>query len=248
MAPSARRSSDKKVMEDALRQSTGFAEWPALAMNRLLASSDLVRHTRGDRVSPPPPAPSEILMIVEGYVLHSEGQSDTGRRLSLILRGPGDVLGFTHVLRPKGRVLEYYAKSDALVIHTPGKTVFDLLDEEPTRWKDVSHMLMRQERVAIDMAYGQMVGNLEQRVGVTLNQLAAHYGARDEEGRLHLRVTQQDLADILRISRQSVNGVLKSWTAAGAIELKYNTIVVLDPQVLSRPPDGAEAQERTITP
>lgn len=235
-------------MEDTLRRAAGFAQWPALAMNRLLASSELVWHTRGERVSPKPPAPSEILVIVEGHLLHAEGHADTDHRLSLVLRGPGDVLGFTHMLNTGGRVLEYYAKTDAVVIHTPGQLVFDLLDEEPVRWKDVSHMLMRQERAAIDMAYGQMVGNFVQRVGVTVGQLGALYGVRDEEDRPCLRLTQKDLADILRISRQSVNEALKTWTAAGAIELKYNAIVILDPRALSRPPGDVQAQPGMIVP
>ncbi|MGJ7528317.1 Crp/Fnr family transcriptional regulator [Variovorax sp. GB1P17] len=78
-----------------------------------------------------------------------------------------------------------------------------------------------------------MAGKLSRRLAETIEKLAALHGTRSsEDGHVHLRVAQHDLASILRVGRQSVNKELAALAASGVIKLKYNTIVVLDPVAL----------------
>lgn len=234
--------SNKQLMERAFRQLRGFAAWPDIAMSQLLVASVLTWHKRGDLVSAGTPLP-KILLVVEGHLMFSEGDIHSPRRLGMILRGPGDLLGFWHMLNAKERVLTYFAQTDALVIHVPGKTVFELLDEEPERWKEMSHFLLGKEREAMDLAAGQVVGAFKNRLGLTVHQLASLYGVRDASDHIHLRLTQHDLAEILCVSRQLVSEALKSWTSAGILQMEYNGIQVLDLKALAEPYPAVENQE-----
>lgn len=229
------RQSDKELIERTLRNMQGFASWPPTAMTQLLASCRLGWHARGNLLSAEAQADApEIFVIVSGHVVHAEASPERGR-LSWALRGPGHILGFAYMLNIAGRVLEYLANDDVVAIHMPGRLVFELLDGDPVRWKHMGRMLLHQERTQIDMVIGQIVGALGQRLASTIEQLAALYGVRTTEtGATHLRLTQKDLAGILRVSRQSVNKELSAWAASGVVRMQYNAVVILDPAALKR--------------
>ena len=59
----------------------------------------------------------------------------------------------------------------------------------------------------------------------TLADLSERLGDREPEGiLLHLR--QQDLADLMSVSRESINKILTAWKSAGALDLRRGAIIV----------------------
>jgi len=231
------RLSDKELMERTLREMPAFAAWPSVAMSRLLAFSRLQWHTRGDLLSDKASGP-EILTLVSGSVLHTR-PSEGNAGLTWTLLGPGVLLGFAHMLELEARPFEYIASDDAVAIHIPGHQLFALLDSDPTRWTDMGHMLISQDVEQGQLTTSQMAGKLSRRVAETLEKLAAFHGTRgSEDGTVHLRLAQHDLASMLRVSRQSANKELAALAASGVIKLKYNAVVILDPvalQSIARP-------------
>lgn len=68
-----------------------------------------------------------------------------------------------------------------------------------------------------------------------LLELGAVYGEPVENGtRIGLRLPQELLAGMLATSRQSINKELKIWEARGWIAVKYNTIVLSQPEALRK--------------
>jgi CRP-like cAMP-binding protein len=243
-----RRMNEKELIERTLRDLQGFALWSPTAMTQLLSYCRLGWHTRGSVLSAKVQADApEIFVIVSGHVVQTEASLEHGR-LSWALRGPGHILGFAYMLNIAGRVLEYVANDDVVAVHMPARLVFELLDSDPVRWKHIGRMLMHQERAQIDMVIGQIVGTFAQRLASTIEQLAALYGVRTTQtGATHLRLTQQDLADILRVSRQSVSKELSKWATSGAIRLQYNAVVILDPTALKRISKTLAPQDDGVT-
>ncbi|MDH6166486.1 CRP-like cAMP-binding protein [Variovorax boronicumulans] len=224
------RLTHRALMESTLRKMPCFADWPSVALSRLLASCRLCWHERGEvlptksRTDEP-----EILLIVSGHVMHVECTIESAR-MSWGLGGPLHMLGFFYMLDLCGRVFEYVANDEVVAIHIPGRLLFELLDEDPVRWKGMCRMLLEQDRTQNDMVVGQIVGSLARRLACTIEQLAVLYGTRGtEKDTTHLRLTQQSLADILQVSRQSVSRQLSAWDALGVIKIKYNEISILDP-------------------
>jgi len=245
MAKVEPRLTHTAVMEKTLRKMPGFADWPSVALSRLLASSRLCWHERGEVLSADSRTDeAEILVIVSGHVMHVESSRES-TRMNWGLIGPLHLLGFFYMLDLGGRVIEYVANDEVVAIHIPGPLLFELLDGDPVQWKHMCRMLLEQDRMQGDMVVGQIVGSLAQRLACTVEQLAALYGTRGtEKDATHLRLTQQSLADILQVSRQSVNKQLSAWDALGVIKIKYNEISILDPSGLrniSRSPVPSEA-------
>lgn len=245
MAKVEPRLTHTALMEKTLRKMPCFADWPSVALSRLLASSRLCWHERGDVLPVDSRADEpEVLVVVSGHVMCVESSRESAR-MNWGLGGPLRMFGFFHMLDLGGRIIEFVANDEVVAIRIPAHLLFELLDQDPVRWKGMCRMLLEQDRMHGDMVIGQVVGSLAQRLACTVEQLAALYGTRaTEKDATHLRLTQQSLADILQVSRQSVNKHLSAWDAMGVIKIKYNEISILDPSGLrniSRPPVPSEA-------
>jgi CRP-like cAMP-binding protein len=103
----------------------------------------------------------------------------------------------------------------------------------------MAKMLMKQHRVVLDSLLSQGVGSFQRRLVATIERLAVLYGSDDGKGiNLRLRLTQEDLATLLQVTRQTVNQALRALVACGAIRLNYNTITVLDLDALRKLADS----------
>ncbi|MDQ0073879.1 CRP-like cAMP-binding protein [Variovorax boronicumulans] len=240
MAKTEPRLSDKELMERTLRDMPAFAAWSSLGMSRLLAASRLQWHARGDSLSAKDRAP-EVLVLVSGSVLYAEPSAKgLGAGAAWTLLGTGLLLGLPHMVALEDDLFEYFANDDVVAIHIQGHLLFELLDSDAERWRDMGHMVISQDLKQGDLTSSQMAGRLSRRLAETIEKLAASHGTPNKEnGSIHLRLTQHDLAAMLRVSRQSVSKELASLSISGAIQLKYNGILVLDPialQRIARPP------------
>ena len=84
-------------------------------------------------------------------------------------------------------------------------------------------------------AVGTMSLPLAARLGKRLLELAQVYGVEREEGRLiDLPLPQDDLANMLGATRQSVSKQLKAWEQRGWIALRYRHVAIRDSGALER--------------
>ncbi|MCR6479896.1 Crp/Fnr family transcriptional regulator [Variovorax sp. ZS18.2.2] len=247
MAKTEPRLSDKELMERTLRDMPAFATWSSLSMSRLMASSRLQWHARGDSLSDKNRAP-EVLVLVSGSVLYAEPSAKgIGAGAAWTLLGTGLLLGLPHMVALEDDLFEYFANNDVVAIHIQGNLLFELLDSDPVRWRDLGHMVILQDQKLGDLTSSQMSGRLPRRLAETIEKLAASHGTRSSENSsIHLRLTQHDLAAMLRVSRQSVSKELASLSIAGVIRLKYNGILVLDPVALKKIARPPRVQHATV--
>ena len=234
---------DAALVERALRLTQGFARWPALAMSKLLPHASLGRYARGEMVSIEQGAP-ETFVIVSGHLFVGHIPPG-GPRTPVALLGPGYVAGFTRTIDQEGReeegriIYDFCALNDVTVVRMPTLLVQKILDDEPGLWKGMAKMLMKQHRVVLDSLLSQGVGSFQRRLVATIERLAVLYGSDDGKGiNLRLRLTQEDLATLLQVTRQTVNQALRALVACGAIRLNYNTITVLDLDALRKLADS----------
>ncbi|MNK77831.1 DNA-binding transcriptional dual regulator Crp [compost metagenome] len=141
----------------------------------------------------------------------------------MTLFGPLQIFGHTCI----DNSFTYFANEEVQAISIPSSDFWGLLDKDPSQWSHMGRMLMRQEREQLDFLAIQVGGSLTERVMNSVHHFAALHGVRASgKGAVHLRFTQQDLAQLLQVTRQSVSKVLKAWADTGAIELRYNAIVL----------------------
>ncbi|MET3463244.1 Crp/Fnr family transcriptional regulator [Variovorax atrisoli] len=229
------------LMEHALRLTSGFRSWPEALMQRLLAASRVRRFARHELVGVEAGEPWTFT-IISGHVIVNRTPPN-GPRAAVTLLGPGSLIGLVRLLEntqgmesmePDQRVLyDFSACLDTTVVQMPTALILQLLDEHPALWKDMTVMLMKQHRQVLDTLLGAWMGSFSQRLASTLEKLAMLYGSKEGPViKIDLRITQEDLAALLQVTRQSVNKALRKMEESGAISVRYNAISVLNLEVL----------------
>jgi CRP/FNR family cyclic AMP-dependent transcriptional regulator len=92
----------------------------------------------------------------------------------------------------------------------------------------MAHMLLKQHRQMLTTVVDQLAGNLSRRLAATIDRLAQVYGVDSSEMSLRLRLSQDDLAAMLQVSRGALNREMRVFEAQGLIRAEYGTLIVLD--------------------
>ncbi|AMM23233.1 hypothetical protein AX767_01705 [Variovorax sp. PAMC 28711] len=150
--------------------------------------------------------------------------------------GPGELMGLVRLFDDPLLPYGFVAREPALVAHLPCRGLVAIFDADPLRWKEVTRFALDRQVDTLDTLLNQAVlGRTDCRIAATLQRLGNLFGVQAaRETRLRLRLSQDDLADMLAVSRQTVNKELRRLEAAGILRCTYNTLVILDRGALSR--------------
>lgn len=229
MDPSNDAAGDLALIEHSLRWTDGFSSWPGPALHQLVIGSRLARYQRKTLVASDVLPPSQTIALVAGQLM-VRSVAGAGSRYAVGLVGPGTVIttgdnGETGASPP----LEFYAHSDATAIHIPTPLLTRLLDADPQCWRPMLLMLLRQQRDLRASLMDRAVGDTRQRIAATVDRLASTYGLSEgNDPSLRVRLSQEDLADLLQVSRQTVNRELRALADAGVLAPDYNSLKILD--------------------
>jgi CRP-like cAMP-binding protein len=152
------------------------------------------------------------------------------------LAGPGILIGVARaIVENDDEIYDYSALDDSVVVLMPTPLLLQILEQFPLLWRDMALKLLKQNRAEMSTLMKRMIGTLSCRLAATIERLATLYGVR-EQGNLQvrLRLTQEDLASILQVTRQSVNKDLRMLELRGVVALDYNIITVLNPEALKK--------------
>lgn len=219
---------DAALLKQGLAVTEGFAAWSPWTMDRLLSSARLQRYQRGNLVHSEGIGDPEILVVVSGYLMACRTDLP-GSQAYIGIVGPGLVVGVPRGLSPDDEArYDYRAHSSAVVVHLSTRAVFDILDSEPLLWRSMARMLLRQQRQALVTLLNHLTGSLRQRLAATLERFAQIYGVDDSIRKLRLRLSQEDLAAMLQVSRQSINREMNAFEKLGLISVEYGAVILYD--------------------
>ncbi len=142
---------------------------------------------------------------------------------------PGEALGVASVLTGLPFQVDLVASGSCEVCAIPGDAFIDVMRRDAMVGLAVSRFLATRLSEIIDHVAAQAQGRLQDRLLVTLHHLAAENGEKLADGRVRLRVTQQDISDAVGASRQRVNEALHSLQQAGQVQLGYRQIALTLP-------------------
>lgn len=225
---------DKALLRQGLAITGGFASWPAAAVEKLLPTARLGRYQRGALVCSEGAGAPEVLILLSGYLMATRANAD-GSRASISILGPGLVIGLPRGLDTEAPArYDYRAHDSAVVVHLSASAVLDRLDAEPALWGSIARTVLRQHREIVITLLGHLTGSLRQRLAATLSRFARIYGVDEHALKLRLRLSQEDLAAMLQVSRQSINRELNIFEEMGLISAKYGAVLVHDLPALCR--------------
>lgn len=111
------------------------------------------------------------------------------------------------------------------------KSAFDaIIEHEPRYALDFAQLICHHIRVAMDMLAEALTAPLPARVAQALLEAADE---PDPKPGVATRMTQDALAAMVGVTRQSINRILKAYKAQGLIDVRYGRIIVSDPRSLA---------------
>lgn len=230
-----------------------FATWPDDAVRELAASSRIVHVGKGKPILQQGDEMPGLYAILSGCIEIGSGHRD-GRRHVRFYAEPGLVFGMISMFDDEGSPYFYSAHERSQILLVPKPAFLGCLERRPELWPSVALHLARRYRVALEDIDVRVFDSLRVRAANALVALSRAYGKASTQGTaIEPRLTQDNLASLLGVSRQSINKVLKQFESDGLIAINYGRIMLLDPDLLEQIPgaesggEGAASLRRRLT-
>lgn len=222
------------MSDDALRSATLFSGLDEEAAESMIASMSTVQLNRGDTLFTEGETGRELFVVTEGKVKLGRTSPD-GRESLLAILGPGQVFGELSLLDPGPRSATVTAVTDAALNALSHDALMPLLAEHPAvaraMLNQLAGRLRRTNEVVGDLVFSDVPG----RVSKALLDLATRFGRRADDG-IHVNhdLTQEELAQLVGASRETVNKALADFASRGWLRLEPRSVVLLDPDRIHR--------------
>ena len=200
-----------------------------------LAASVSRRHLRKGDIIFQRDDPGHSLFIVERGAVRIYVPSPQGMDLTLAVLGRGDFFGDLSLLDGRPRSASASVSTDATLLMLERSDFIALLTQRPTAamavLAAVAGRLRETDEMASDLAFLDVAGRLAKRL---LDLASAHGVKRDGGVLIDLAVTQEDLANMIGVTRESVNRNLSEFQTLGLISKQGRRIVVTNAVGLRR--------------
>jgi CRP/FNR family transcriptional regulator, cyclic AMP receptor protein len=111
--------------------------------------------------------------------------------------------------------------------------VIGFLETHPKVMRQLIQELCARLRSADEKVQDTLFLPLGARLGKALKALASQHGDQTDKGiRIDLKLTQQEVANLVGASRESVNKQLNAWQEAGFVQMEGGYIALLAPTKL----------------
>jgi CRP-like cAMP-binding protein len=162
------------------------------------------------------------------------GQSEQAREALLTRMGPATWFGEIALFDGSPRTHDAHAMEPSVVLQVPRQPLLDWLRQHPAHWHDLGVLMSGRMRAAFAALEDLALLPAPQRLARRLVAMARGYGERldDVPARPRLDITQEQLARMLSISRQTTNVLLQGLQARGLIRVQRGEIEILQWQAL----------------
>jgi len=159
----------------------------------------------------------------------------SGAEVILNIIEPGDVFGEMSLIDGAPRCADAIASTSSEMI-VLGRTDFlPVLDARPEAAREMMGILCDRIRQTTAFVEGAVLLSAEARLFLRLKGLAEQFGIRKPDGTIRIEhgFSQQELGDIVGLTRVSVNKILADWRRRELIEYERGVLVVGDFDTLS---------------
>lgn len=171
----------------------------------------------------------QAIFIVESGSVRVYFPGSQGSDLTLAVFGPGDFFGEMSLLDGRPRSASAAATADTLAITLERSDFLALLTSRPKAALSVLEVVSRRLRGASEMASDLAFLDVGSRLAKRLLDLAATHGRLTAQGTLlDVRLTQEELANMIGVTRETVNRNLSEFRRLGLIGNQGRKFVILD--------------------
>jgi CRP/FNR family transcriptional regulator len=175
-----------------------------------------------------------LYVVIDGKMKLTRAAAD-GRENLLSVIGPGEMFGELSLFDPRPRTSSASAVTDAVLAALKHEALMPLLRERP----DVSFQMLRglaqRLRRANDVTADLVFTDVPGRVAKNLLDLAERFGNQETDGlHVHHDLTQEELAQLVGASRETVNKALADFAARGWLQISARSVLILDAERLRK--------------
>lgn len=210
--------------------------------DRRALADRLERHDvhRGDVIFHEGDVGDRVFLILTGKIKISRAATD-GRENLLAVLGPGDLFGELSLFDPGPRTGTASALTDTTVASLDHAALRPWLGRRPEAAELLLRVLARRLRRTNDAMSDLVFTDVPGRVAKALLDLAERFGGpvaqpgHDQPAvRVEHGLTQEELAQLVGASRETVNKALADFATRGWLRLDSRAVVLLDRERLAR--------------
>jgi CRP/FNR family transcriptional regulator, cyclic AMP receptor protein len=216
------------VDNEVLRQAPLFSALDDEAATALRGSLSESTLRRGDVLFHEGDSGDRLYIVLDGKVKLGRTSSD-GRENLLAILGPGQMFGELSLFDPGPRSATVTAVTDASFASLSHEDLLKWLDGRPQVARGLLAQIASRLRKANDVNADLVFSDVPGRVAKALLDLADRFGRTADDGvHVHHDLTQEELAQLVGASRETVNKALADFASRGWLRLEARAVVLLD--------------------
>ena len=191
-------------------------------------------YTRGEAVFHEGEQGDTLYIVLSGKVKVGRRAAD-GRENMLSVMGPSDMFGELSLFDPGPRTATATVLTDARLASLAHSSLRPWITDRPEIAEQLLRVLARRLRRTNDALADLIFTDVPGRVAKALLGLAERFGTQEAEGvRVHHDLTQEELAQLVGASRETVNKALADFAARGWMRVDSRAVTILDADRLAR--------------
>ena len=222
------------IDEDVVRKAPLFTALDEAAAVSLRANMDSVKIAKGSVLFAEGDEGDHLYVIVEGKLKLGTSSGD-GRENLLSILGPGEMFGELSLFDPGPRTSTATAVTDAKLLSLGQEKLIPWLATNPNvslqLLARLAQRLRRTNEAVGDLVFSDVPG----RVAKALIDLGERFGKQTDEGLfVHHDLTQEELAQLVGASRETVNKALADFAGRNWLKLDGRAVLITDIERLSK--------------
>jgi CRP/FNR family transcriptional regulator, cyclic AMP receptor protein len=209
----------------------GLDDESARALRRQMSE---VKLSRGEHLFMEGDDGDRLYVVLEGKIKLTRAAADGRENLWSVI-GPGEMFGELSLFDPRPRTSTASAVTDAALAALAHDALRPWLLERPEVSMHMLQALARRLRRANDVTADLVFTDVPGRVAKNLLDLAERFGQQERDGlHVHHDLTQEELAQLVGASRETVNKALADFAARGWLQISARSVLILDADRLRR--------------
>jgi CRP/FNR family transcriptional regulator, cyclic AMP receptor protein len=204
------------------------------AAEALARTLEPVEFARGQEIFSEGQPGDRLYIILSGKVKIGRRAPD-GRENLLAVMGPSDMFGELSIFDPGPRTSSVVAVTDVRAVSLDRPALREWIAKRPEIAEQLLRVLARRLRRTNNMLADLIFTDVPGRVAKELLRLAKRFGSQDG-GLLRVThdLTQEEIAQLVGASRETVNKALADFAHRGWVRLEGKSVLILEPERLAR--------------
>ncbi|WP_412099613.1 CRP-like cAMP-activated global transcriptional regulator GlxR [Corynebacterium aurimucosum] len=221
-------------VQDILSRAGIFQGVDPVAVQNLIEQMETVRFPRGTTIFEEGEPGDRLYIITSGKIKLARHAPD-GRENLLTVMGPSDMFGELSIFDPGPRTSSAVCVTEVTAATMNSEMLKQWVADHPAIAQQLLRVLARRLRRTNANLADLIFTDVPGRVAKTLLQLANRFGTQ-EGGALRVNhdLTQEEIAQLVGASRETVNKALATFAHRGWIRLEGKSVLIVDTEHLAR--------------